>query len=51
MCAVRVVLVWLDFTYYHGMTYFLSLVRRDVMVVDAKERVGTSYMFEVGVLP
>jgi hypothetical protein len=25
-CAVRVVLVWTDFTYNHGMAYFLSLV-------------------------
>ncbi len=25
-CVVRVVLVWTDFTYNHGMAYFLSLV-------------------------
>ncbi len=35
--AVRVILVWMNFTYNHGMAYFLSLVRWDVMVVDAKE--------------
>jgi hypothetical protein len=42
-CAVRVLLVWTDFTYNHGMAYFLSLVQQDVVVVDAKERVGTGY--------
>jgi hypothetical protein len=26
LCAVRVILVWTDFTYNHGMAYFLSLV-------------------------
>ncbi len=50
-CAVRVFLVWSDFTYYHGMAYFLSLVQRDVVVVDAKEPVGTSYMLGGGSLP
>ncbi len=50
-CAVRVVLVWTDFTYNHGMAYFLSLVRRDVIVVNAKECVGTGYTLGVGGLP
>ncbi len=50
-CAVRVILVWTDFTYNHGMAYFLSLVRRDVVVVDVKEHVGTGYMLGVGGLP
>ncbi len=50
-CAVRVLLVWTDFTYNHGMAYFLSLVRWNVMVIDAKERVGTGYTLEVGGLP
>ncbi len=50
-CVVRVILVWLDFTYYHGMAYFLPLVRRDVMVVDVKEHVGTGYTLGVGGLP
>ncbi len=47
-CAVRVVLVWTDFTYNHGMAYFLSLVWQDVVVVDAKERVGTGNTLRVG---
>jgi hypothetical protein len=47
-CAVRVILVWMDFTYSHGMAYFLSLVQRDVMVVDAKEHVGTGDMLGAG---
>ncbi len=47
-CAIRVILVWTDFTYNHGIAYFLSLVQRDVVVVDAKERVGTGYMLGVG---
>jgi hypothetical protein len=50
-CVVRVVLVWTDFTYNHGMAYFLSLVQWDVVVVDAKERVGTGYTLGVGGLP
>ncbi len=49
--VVRVILVWTDFTYNHGMGYFLSLVRQDGVVVDAKERVGTSYTLRVGGLP
>jgi hypothetical protein len=49
--VVRVILVWTDFTYNHGMAYFLSLVRRDVVVVNAKERVGTGYMLGVWGLP
>ncbi len=48
LCAVKVVLVWLDFTYYHGMAYFLPLVQRDVVVVNAKECVVTGNMFGVG---
>ncbi len=51
LCAVRVVPVWLDSTYYHGMAYFLPLVQRDVVVVNAKECVGTGNMFGVGGLP
>ncbi len=47
-CAVRVVLFWLDFTNNHGMAYFLPLVQQDVLVVDAKECVGTSNTFGVG---
>jgi hypothetical protein len=50
-CVVRVILVWMDFTYYHGMAYLISLVQRDVMVVDAKERVGTGYMIGAGAFP
>jgi hypothetical protein len=48
LCVVRVVFVWTDFTYNHGMAYFLSLVRRDVMVVNAKECVGTGKTLGVG---
>jgi hypothetical protein len=51
LCAVRIVLVWMDFAYNHGMAYFLSLVQRDVVVVNAKERVGTGYTLGVGGLP
>ncbi len=51
LCVVRVILVWSDFTYYHGVAYFLPFVQRDVVVVDAKEGVGTGYTFGVGVLP
>jgi hypothetical protein len=47
-CAVRVVLVWMDFTYNHGMAYFLSLVRWDIVVVNAKEHVGTGNTLGVG---
>jgi hypothetical protein len=47
-CLVRVVIVWTNFTYNHGMAYFLSLVRRDVMVVGMKECVGTGYMLGAG---
>jgi hypothetical protein len=50
-CADRVVFVWTDFTYDHGMAYFLSLVQWDVVVVDGKERVCTGYMLGVGGLP
>ncbi len=48
LCAVRVGLVWTDFAYDHGMAYFLSLVQRDVAVVNAKERVGTGYTLGAG---
>ncbi len=51
LCVVRVVLVRMDFTYNHGMSYFLSLVQWDVMVVDAKESVGTGYTLGAGGLP
>ncbi len=50
-CAVRAILVQTDFTYDHGMAYFYSLVRRDVVVVYAKECVGTGNMLGVGGLP
>ncbi len=39
-CAVRVVHFGLDFTYNHGVAYFLPLVQWDFVVVDAKECVG-----------
>jgi hypothetical protein len=45
--AVRVILVWLDFTYKHGMAYFLPLVQRDVVVLDAKQFVGTATHLEL----
>ncbi len=50
-CAVRVILFRLDFTNNHGTAYFLPLVRQDVIVVYAKECVGTSNRFGVGGLP
>jgi hypothetical protein len=46
--AVRVILVWSDFTYDHGMAYFLPLVQQYVVVVNAKECVGTGNTFGVG---
>jgi hypothetical protein len=51
LCVVRGILVWMDFTYNHGMAYFLSLVQRDVMVVNAKESFGTGYTRGAGGLP
>jgi hypothetical protein len=33
-CAVKVVFFLTDFTFNHGMAYFLSLVQRNVMVVN-----------------
>ncbi len=48
LCAVRVILVWSDFTCYHGMAYFLPLEQQDVVVVNAKECVGTGNTFGVG---
>ena len=51
LCAVRVILFRTDFTYNHGMANYPSLVRRDVMVVDVKEHVGTGYTLGVGGLP
>jgi hypothetical protein len=33
------------------MAYFIYLVQRDVVVVDAKERVGTGFMLGVGGFP
>jgi hypothetical protein len=48
LCMVRVVLLRTDVTYNHGMAYFLALVRWDVVVVDAKERVGTGYRLGLG---
>ena len=41
LCAVRAVLVWIDFTYNHGIAFFVSHVQLDVVVVYAKEHVGT----------
>jgi hypothetical protein len=50
-CVVRVVLFRMHSTYNHGLAYFLSLVPRDVMVVDAKEIVSTVYTLGAGGLP
>jgi hypothetical protein len=41
--AVRVILLWANFTDHHGMTNLLALVEGDVWVVNEKEGVGTSY--------
>ena len=41
--AVRVILLYANFTDHHGMTDLLALVEGDVWVVDEKEGVGTSY--------
>ena len=51
LCAVRVVFFWLDFTNHHAVAYFLPLVQRDVVVVNAIECVGSSNTFGVGGLP
>jgi hypothetical protein len=50
-CVVRVILLQSDFINNHGVAYFLPLVRWDVIVVDAKECVGTGNTFGVGGLP
>jgi hypothetical protein len=41
--SVRIILLWADFTDHHGMTDLLALVEGDVLEVDEKEGVGTSY--------
>ncbi len=51
LCAVRVILFWMDFTYNHGMAYCLPLVCWNVMVVDVKESVSTGYTLGAGDLP
>jgi hypothetical protein len=51
LCGVKVILFWLDFTNNHGVAYFLPLVQRDVVVVNAIECVGTGKTFGVGGLP
>ncbi len=50
-CAVRVILFRTDFPYNHGMAYFLSLVLRNVMVVDAEESVSTGNTLGAGGFP
>ncbi len=50
-CAVRVVLFWSDFTNNHVMAYFLPLVQRDIVIVNAKECVGTGNTFGVRGFP
>ena len=51
LCVVRVVLFQLNFMNNHGVAYFHPLVQQDVVVVDAKECVGTGNMFGVGGFP
>jgi hypothetical protein len=51
LCAVRVVPFRADFTNNHGVAYFLPLVRRDIIVVNAEENVGAGYTLGVGGLP
>jgi hypothetical protein len=48
---VGVILFQTEFAYNHGVAYFLSLVQRDVMVVDANECVCTGYTLGVRGLP
>jgi hypothetical protein len=50
-CAIRVILLRTNFTYIYGMAYFLSLVRRNAVVVDAKECVSSRHTLGVGGLP
>jgi hypothetical protein len=50
-CVVRVVLFQLDFPNTHGVAYFLPLVKRDIVVVNTEECVGTGNTFGVGGLP
>jgi hypothetical protein len=38
----------MDFTYNHGIAYFFSLVRQNVMVVNANESVSTGYTHGAG---
>ncbi len=49
-CAIRVVFQS-DFTNNHGVAYFLPLVQRDIVVVNAEECVGTGNTFGAGGLP
>jgi hypothetical protein len=51
LCVVRVVLFWSDFTNNHLVAYFFPLERWGVVVVNAKECVGTGNTFGVGGLP
>ena len=51
ICVQLVILFWPGFTKKHGMAYFLPLVQLDVIVVDAKECVGTGNTFGVGGFP
>jgi len=41
--AVRIILLWTDFTDYQGVTYLLAFVEWDVMEVDDDEGAGTPY--------
>jgi hypothetical protein len=50
-CAVRVILFRMDFTCNHIMAYFFSLVRQNVMVVDAKKSVSTATRLVLGDSP
>jgi hypothetical protein len=46
--TIRIVLLRSDFTHHHGVADFLSLVDRDVVIVDEKEGVSARDSFGVG---
>jgi hypothetical protein len=46
--AIRIILLWLHFTYHHGVADFLPFMERDVVVVDKKEGVSACNPFCVG---
>jgi hypothetical protein len=49
--VVCVILFRTNFTYHHGVAYFLSLVRQNVLVVDEEEGVSSCNPLGTGSIP